>query len=142
MQRLKTFVFSCLTKQILQSDISGRKVAIMSLKKLNNFTYFDIDEFVAKKKLVVICVQQWKDFESKKLIGTKIETVIILDRTDYGNSEGIVNNLYEKLIIKVPAKIDVPINSEIRLINAEATVYGEFRNQLSIVAENVEVVDK
>lgn len=54
-----------------------------------------------------------------------------------------MNNLYEKLSVKIPAKLNnVPMNTEVRLINPEAVVYGEYRNALSITADNIEIVGK
>ena len=48
--------------------------------------------------------------------------------------------MYEKLTIKVPKNIDVPMNAKVRVINPEASIYGEYRNQLSVVAEDIEVL--
>lgn len=60
-----------------------------------------------------------------------------------GSNEGeVVNNMYEKLTVKLPKEMDVPMNVEVKLINPEASIYGEYRNQLSIVAEDVQVVSK
>lgn len=116
----------------------------MSLKKLNNFQYFDIEGFLEKKKLMTIGVQEWKDYDTQKVLGTKIEVVITVDKTDYGTNGGeVVSNLYEKLMVKIPAKLtNVPMNAEVRLVNSEAVVYGEYRNQLSITADNIEIVGK
>lgn len=117
----------------------------MSLKKLNKFSYFDIDEFLEKKKLLTVGVSEWKDFDTQNVLGTKVEVVIAADKTDYGHAGGevVVSNLYEKLTVKIPAKLNnVPMNAEVRLVNPEAIVYGEYRNQLSITAENIEVVGK
>ena len=116
----------------------------MSLKKLNRFSYFDIDEFLEKKKLLTVGVSEWKDFDTQNVLGTKVEVVIAADKTDYGNAEGeVVSNLYEKLTVKIPAKLNnLPMNAEVKLVNPEAIVYGEYRNQLSITAENIEVVGK
>ena len=110
------------------------------MKKLNIFNHFDYDEFAKEKKFICISQQEWKDFETKNLLGTKLELVIVQDKTDYGE-EGI-NNLYEKFYVKVPQVLNVPVNAEVKLKNVEATVYGEFRNQLSVIAEFVEVVGK
>lgn len=111
------------------------------MKKLNMFTYFDFEAFAKGKRFMTIGQQAWKDYNSGEILGTKIETVIAQDKTDYGNQEGeVVNNLYEKLTFKVPMGMNVPMNVEIHLKNVEATVYGEYRNQLSLVAEDVEVV--
>jgi hypothetical protein len=113
------------------------------MKKLNMFSYFDWERFAEKKRFVSTGIQPWKDFESGEVIGTKVEAVIAQDGTSYGNKEGeIISNIYEKLTFKVPKKIDIPMNVEIRPVNVEATVYGDYRNQLSITAEDVEVIGK
>lgn len=116
----------------------------MSLKKLNNFTYFDIEGFLSKKTLRTVAVQEWKDYNTQNILGTKVEVVIVSDETDYGNTDGnVVNNLYEKLSVKIPAKLtNIPMNTTVRLINPEAVVYGEYRNALSITADNIEIVGK
>ena len=123
---------------------SERKEVIkMALKKLNKFLYFDCDEFFAKKKFISIGQQVWKDFNSGNVLGTKVEVVIAQDKTDYGLAESEnINNLYEKLIIKVSKQITIPMNVEVRPINAVATVYGDYRNQLSIIAEDIEIISK
>ena len=86
----------------------------------------------------------WVDFNSGELLGTKYEAVIVEDKTDYGisNSDTYVNNLYEKFTVKVPKdkNVSVPMNSEIRLINPNANVYGDYRNQLSVTADGLQVV--
>lgn len=65
------------------------------------------------------------------------------DKHRYNSNEGeVVNNMYEKLTVKLPKEMDVPMNVEVKLINPEASIYGEYRNQLSIVAEDVQVVSK
>lgn len=116
----------------------------MSLKKLNKFAYFDIDGFLEKKKLLTVGVSEWKDFDTQNVLGTKVEVVIAVDKTDYDNAEGeVVSNLYEKLTVKIPAKLNnVPMNAEVRFINPQAVVYGDYRNQLSITAENIEIIGK
>ncbi len=114
----------------------------MSLKKLNKFTYFDVDGFLEKKKLLTVGTQDWKDFDSQKALGTKVEVVIIFDGTDYGASDVTVTNIYEKLTVKVPKRLNVPLNAEVRLVNPEAVIYGEYRNALSITADNIEVIGK
>ena len=126
------------------TKIASERKFIMSLKKLSRFQYFDIEGFLEKKKLMTIGVQEWKDFDTQKVLGTKIEVVITVDKTDYGTTGGeIVSNLYEKLTIKIPAKLsNVPMNAEVRLVNPEAVVYGEYRNALSITADNIEIVGK
>lgn len=113
------------------------------MKRLNIFTYFALEEFCKGKRFMSIGQQEWKDFKTGNILGTKVETVIVQDKTDYGVQDGeAVSNLYEKLTIKVPKKISVPMNVEIKMVNAVATVYGDFRNQLSVVADDIEVISK
>lgn len=115
----------------------------MALKKLSRFSYFDIDGFLEKKKLLTVGITEWRDFETKNVLGSKVEVVIAVDKTDYGATDGeIISNLYEKLTVKVPAKINLPMNAEVRLINPEGVVYGEYRNNLSITADSIEVIGK
>ena len=116
----------------------------MSLKKLNQFSLFDIEKFLKDKKLVIIGYQDWKDFESQNILGTKFELVITVDETEYeSNDNEVISNRYEKLVVKLPKKFNnIPLNAEVRLINPKAVVYGEYRNMLSITAENIEVIAK
>ena len=113
------------------------------LKTLSIFLN-DIEGFLEKKKIMIIGIQEWKDFDTQKFLGTKVEVVITSDKTDYGTTGGeVVTNLYEKLTVKIPAKLtNIPMNVEVRLVNPEAVVYGEYRNALSITAENIEIVGK
>lgn len=115
----------------------------MSLKKLGMFTSFDFEKFSYGKRFLLISLSEWKNFDSGALLGTKAEAVILQDKTDYGQSGDAnhVTNLYEKLIFKVPQKLNIPLSTEIKPINPKATIFGEFRNQLSIVCDNIEVVN-
>lgn len=118
----------------------GNKVA---LKKLRNFLMFDYERFAKGKRLLSVSQQPWKDFKTSEVLGTKIETVIALDKTNYGLKDGeVVSNLYEKLVFKIPKVIEIPMNVEIRPKNPVATVYGDYQNQLSITAEDIEVLSK
>ena len=113
------------------------------LKKLSNYIYFDTEGFLAGLVLMFIGYREWRDFDTQKVLGTKYDLVIIVDNNDYGSTNGeIVNNLFEKLTVKIPKKLeDIPLQSKVRLINPEAVVFGEFRNQLSITADHIEVID-
>ena len=37
----------------------------MALKKLNRFTYFDMEGFLAGKRLLVTGISEWKDYDTK-----------------------------------------------------------------------------
>lgn len=108
------------------------------MKNLSQFVNFDIDAFLDGKELLVLSVSEWVDFDDKTVKGTKITTVIIIDETDYNGKDG--NNRFEKLVIKVPKAIDVAVDSVIVPVNATARVYGDYNSNLSVVAEDIEVV--
>lgn len=109
------------------------------MKNLSQFMYFDIDGFLTGKTLLLIRIDPWLKYDTKENLGTKAELVITSDKTDYGNSAKS-NNLYEKIVVKVPKELNLPLNSTVKLIEPVANVYGDYRNQLSIVSENLEVV--
>ena len=113
------------------------------MKNLAQFAPFKCEEFLEKKLLAVTNCTVNIDFDSKKPIGSKIEVVITKDDTEYdANSKGeISTNLFEKLVIKVPKmNLVIPNMTYVKLLNPKATIYGEFRNQLSITADDVVVL--
>ena len=113
------------------------------MKKLTQFFSFNFEEFAQNKTFQCISVTPWKDFDSGKILGTKVETVITKDETNYNVKDGeTVTNLYEKLIFKVNKDIDIPINAVIQPKGVQASVFGEYRNQLSCTAEDIVIVSK
>ena len=123
----------------------------MSLKKLRYFEYFDEESFFDGKRFKVVGKQAWTDYKTKKIIGTKLEVAIFVDKTDYGCEDGeVVSNIYEKLVFKVPKDIDISMEVEVKPVNAicqmcirdRCTIYGDYRNQLSIVCDDIEIVGK
>jgi uncharacterized phage protein gp47/JayE len=102
---------------------------------------FDWDAFSAGKRYLVVGVSEWKDFESKEHLGTVVEVVISKDDTQYAQKEGEhVSNLFEKLKFKVRKDVDVPIKSYVEPVGVKATVYGDYRNQLSVKADGIKVI--
>lgn len=115
----------------------------MALKKLNMFSYFDAEEFFSKLSLIAVSKSVWKEYGSGNVLGTKVEVVIAGDKHNYNSQDGnVVNNMYEKLTVKIPKDIDVPMNAKVRLINPQGNIYGEYRNQLSVTAEDIEILGK
>lgn len=115
----------------------------MSLKNLPQFERFDIQSFLQDKKLEVTEIKSWLDNDTHKTLGTKVEVAIVQDSTTYEASrDGTVrDNLYEKLIIKVN-KMSLPISKHdiVTVKNPVARIYGDYRNQLSITADDVVIV--
>ena len=114
----------------------------MNMKHLNEFIKFDWDKFVEKKGFLVTGISELQDFESKKHLGTKIEVVIIEDGTNYKQKEGeCVTNRFEKILFKIYKDVNVPLNSQVLPVNVSASIYGDYRNQLSVKAEDIKVID-
>ena len=87
------------------------------LKKLNRFLKFDAEGFFAGKRFKAIGVQEWKDFETGKVLGKKIEVVIASDKTDYGCTDGeVISNVYEKLVFKVRKNEEIPMGAEVSVV--------------------------
>ena len=135
-----------LTINLVDATIDGirkNRGKNMALKKLNQFNYFDAEEFFSKLSLIAVGKATWKEFGSGNVLGTKVEVVIAGDKHNYNTQDGdVVNNMYEKLIVKIARDIDVPMNAKVRLVNPKANIYGEYRNQLSVTAEDIEVLGK
>ncbi len=113
------------------------------MKKLNQFLEFNTKKFFEGKAFIATGSMPWKDFDTGRVRGTKIEVVIAKDDTHYDLREGeTVSNLYEKLTFKVPKAIEIPVNAQVEPKGVKATVYGEYRNQLACTAEDVLVVSQ
>ena len=113
----------------------------MAMKKLSQFLKFDWKEFSNGKTLQVIGIQEWVDYNTKAHMGKKIEALITKDNTPYKQNEGEhVTNAFEKITFKVSKDVNIPVGSYIEPVNVTATVYGEYRNQLSVTADDIRVI--
>ena len=112
------------------------------MKNLKQFVNFDLEAFLKGKRLVVTSVADWLDYESKKKLGTKVETVIFTDKTEYIQKNGQkISNQFEKLTIKVSKDVNVELSATVIPVGATATVYGDYQNLLSIKATDIQVVE-
>lgn len=113
------------------------------MKKLTQFTYFDAESFFKDKELEVTSLQSWDDKDSGLHYGTKVELAITQDNTKYQLKENeSVTNVYEKFWAKTEKDIKVPIRSKVRMIGITASVFGEFKNQLNVYADDIVTVTK
>ena len=113
------------------------------LRGLSQFVMFDTARFFEGKTFIVAACEPWVDFDTKEVKGTKVNVLIREDRTSYRQVEGKkpITNLYKNLDIKVEGKnIDIPIDTPVVPINPTASIYGEFRNELSVTAEDLQPV--
>lgn len=113
----------------------------MSLKKLNQFLKFDWEGFAKGKAFRVTGSKEWVDYTTKVHMGTKIEAVITKDDTPYKQKEGEqVTNAYEKLTFKVGKDMNIPAGTFVMPVGVTATVYGDYRNQLSVTADDIRIL--
>lgn len=114
------------------------------MRGINQFNKFDTAAFFADKRFKVIGISELKDYNTKEHIGTKVEVVIVADNTKYKPSTdgSVYSNLYEKLTFKVMREVKPPIGSLIEPINAVASIYGEYRNMLSVKCSDIKVLSQ
>lgn len=111
------------------------------MKFLNQFQEFDFSRFATGKVFLVVGKRPWLDYDTGAALGTTVECVIYKDETIYKRKEGDTSsNLFEKLSFKVSKPVEVPLRAQVKPVNPKATIWGEFRNQLSVKAEDIEVV--
>lgn len=110
------------------------------MKYLNQFLKFAADPFFKGKVLTVTGTREWVDHETKAKLGWIVDTVITADATEYKHKAGEVSsNLYEKLALKTPVKPSISLGDSVLPVNPVCTVYGDFRNQLSVRCDNVTI---
>lgn len=113
----------------------------MSMKKLNQFLKFDWEEFANGKTFQVVGLAEWVDYTTKAHMGTKVEALIAKDVTPYKQKDGEhVTNAFEKLTFKVRKDVKIPAGACVVPVNVTATVYGDYRNQLSVTADDIRVI--
>ena len=110
------------------------------MKGLPKFLVFNAAEFLREKTLQFVQHSVWIDFNTKEVLGYKYRLIILDDETDYGNSD--IDNSGEKLEVKVRGT-HIPLTKRdiVQLVNPKAKVYGDRREQLSIEADDITVID-
>ena len=110
----------------------------MGLKGLNQFQRFDLTAFLSGKRLIFVKSSDWKDRDAT--LGSKVVAQVVEDKTQY--SQPGTDNFGEQLTVKVrgvaPSAFAQlrPLSTEVIVKDVErATIYGEYRNQLSIIAK-------
>lgn len=109
----------------------------MSLKGLTGFQYFDLEEFLREKRLVFLKAIPWT--EDEHVLGSRVILQIMQDDTEYQKPG--TNNFGEQIAVKVrslaPSDFSKlkPLTTEVVVTDVErASIYGEYRNQLGIIA--------
>lgn len=109
------------------------------MKMLGKFQYFDTKSFFERLSMMGMKCEDYLEYENKEKKGIKITATIWSDNHDYGNAA--VSNVGEQLVIKVldpnAQLLDFTTPHFIDVINPTGKIYGEFSNQLSLVADQV-----
>ena len=110
------------------------------MKGLGSFVSFNWAGFAAGKTFQVVGCAPWVDFETKAKLGSKVEVVITKDDTPYPVKDGkVISNIFERIQFKAPKEIALPVGAIVEPVDAVATVYGHFRNKLSIKVDDVRI---
>lgn len=111
------------------------------MKYLNQFLNFNWNAFADGKRFLVTGCKPWQDFKTKKNLGTAVEVVIYKDETPYEQKDGEkVTNLFEKLTFKVNKELDIAPKTFVKPIDVTATIYGDYRNQLSVKCKDITTI--
>ena len=112
------------------------------MKGLSQFQTFDSISFFRDKLLKVTANGPLMDYTTKQVTGTKTSVVIVEDKTVYHTKTGEqISNLYEKINVKVPGKtLTLAPGTLVELVDAKCVIYGDYRNQLSVTAADIRVL--
>lgn len=120
----------------------------MSLKKLSQFQVFDSKSFFESKDFLLSKIEEWQEQEESqnlKTVGTKVTGVIFVDKSTYGNA-GTGINRGESITFKVSQPVTnfsswKAFNTVFKATAfTKVTVYGEYRNQLSVKVPSLTVI--
>jgi len=110
-------------------------------KKLGLFQHFEADKFLKDKTLLALAVEPFVN-DDKIQIGYKVTVVVYDDSTDYGNSD--VTNAGDSYKVKIQNmqmnQFELPVM--VKLVKPIGTVYGDYREKLSLSAENIIALEK
>lgn len=114
------------------------------MKGLREYQMFDAKGYFEQKELRAIASEAWNEYtdgQVGKVLGTKYKCVIATDNTTYKNPS--TDNTGEQVVVKVekPAK-EFKKFARVSLVNPSATIYGQFQNELSVKADDIEFVEK
>lgn len=111
------------------------------MKKLRQFLYFDTEAFFKHKDLAIIGSEKWVYYETGEIPGTIYKILILNDKTVYGDERSNVND-GETFKVKVPhVEKQYQKLQKVKLINSTANVYGDYMNNLSVKADDIQFLE-
>lgn len=112
------------------------------MKGLKEFLTFDWPNFSKDKQFLVVGAGDYVEYGTQHHLGSKLETVIVEDNTNYTYKDKPFTNLYEKISFKVTKDVSIPLNSIIAPAGEiKATVFGDYNNQLSVICSDIKIVE-
>ena len=106
---------------------------------MSQFNVFDFEAFSSGKVFSVVSIGEYKDFNTKEHLGSKVEVVILEDNTEYDSAD-TRNNRFEKLVFKSSNDVNLKVDDIVKPVQPIAKCFGEFHNQLSITCKDVVLV--
>lgn len=111
------------------------------MRFLNQFSGFDTLRFLQDKELAVMSCRDWVDYATKAHMGTRVTVAITADCTEYQRKDGDdTTNLFEQFTVKCAKDLKIPAGTKVELVNPVGTIFGDYRNQLSIRADDIRIV--
>lgn len=109
------------------------------MKHLKDFNTFDSEGFFKDKVLVARECSDWQDENTGIHQGTKVVVAIDKDNTVYQikDGENFIDNAYEKITIKVKKDVKFARNTPVVLVNAVANIWGDYKDKLSVTADDM-----
>lgn len=109
---------------------------------LNQFLSFDFARFCQGKRFITTASKAWVDHDTHQHLGTVVTVAIVEDKTAYkpGKDGKAISNLFEKMNWKVGWDVNIPVNVQVVPVDGVATIYGDYRNQLSVRVADIRPV--
>lgn len=129
-------------KEVLQEK-QQKGVCIMPHKGLNQFVELNLDKYLEEKRTVFLKAEPWEERNAEgavtSLNGSKVTIQIIEDKTKYSRED--TNNFGSQIVVKIRnqapstfAKLK-PFGTEVQIVDVEkASVWGDYRNEISLIA--------
>lgn len=104
--------------------------------------FLDWEKITANLTFTVVSVGPWLKYETKEKLGTKLDVYVSRDDFQYfpKNDGTVFTNLGERLSIRVPGDVTVPIGEAIIPLDPVMTIYGKYNENASVRASGIKVV--
>lgn len=122
------------------------------MKQLSKFEKFQLGDFLNGKALAYLDKKPYYPYVDGAAVRDtplriKVDCVIIKDETNYGEGQPEHINAFEKISFKLPGKTENDIDFNYQDLVwpqgiIKASVYGDYRNNLSVECKNMITLDE